>query len=112
MDPLTGELVRVRFYRANEAGERTSQPAYAGRIAWTRSLQDDPLSIGVSGYYARQNWGFGRVISAWAGNADCRIPVSHWFSLTGEFYHGRAIGGLGAAEGQSVAFTGPPSAPQ
>jgi hypothetical protein len=112
MDPLTGEFPGDSFYRAAQAGERTGQPAYAGRIAWTRSLQDDPLSIGAGGYYAQQNWDFGRVISVWVGTADWRVPLSHRFSLTGEFYHGRAIGGLGAAGGQSVAFTGKLSVPQ
>jgi hypothetical protein len=35
-----------------------------------------------------------------------------WFSLTGEFYRGRAIGGLGASGGVSVVFNGDPTNPR
>jgi peptidoglycan hydrolase CwlO-like protein len=106
MDPLAGEVPSGSPYRVPGPGESSGQPAYAARVAWGQGTQNNLLSFGVGGYYARQNWGFDRIINAWAGTADWSIPVSRWFSLTGEFYTGRAIGGLGAAEGQSVAFNG------
>jgi len=105
MDPLTGELPPYSFYRVAQAGERGGQPAYAARVAWGGNSDAGPVSLGAGGYYARQNWG-GRIVDAWAGTADWMLPLSHRFALTGEFYRGRAIGGLGAAEGQSVVFTG------
>jgi hypothetical protein len=107
MDPLTGEAPTDPFYRVPQAGESGGQPAYAARVAWGLSSDDGPVSLGAGGYYAHQNWG-GRIVDAWAGTADGTFPLSHGFSLTGEFYRGRAIGGLGAAEGQSVVFTGGP----
>ena len=106
MDPLTGELPSDSFYRVAQAGEEAGQPAYAARVAWTHGSHYGPLTVGAGGYYARQNWGFSRIIDAWVGTADWSLPLSHGLSLTGEFYRGRAIGGLGAAEGRSVAFTG------
>jgi hypothetical protein len=112
MDPLTGELPEDSYYRAPQAGEKAGQPAYAARVAWTHGSHYGPLSFGAGGYYARQNWGFGRIVDAWAGTADWSLPLSHRLSLTGEFYRGRAIGGLGAAEGRSVAFTGELDDPQ
>ena len=111
MDPLAGEVPSGPPYRVAGPGERSGQPAYAARVAWGQGSQNNLLSFGVGGYYARQNWGFNRIINAWAGTADWSIPVSHWFSVTGEFYTGHAIGGLGAAEGQSVAFNGEPGYP-
>src|SRR5271157_1284560 len=105
MDPLTGEVPLYSYYRAAQAGESGGQPAYAARVAWGRSSDEGHVSLGAGGYYARQNWG-GRIVDAWAGTADWMLRLSHGFSLTGEFYRGRAIGGLGAAEGQSVVFTG------
>jgi hypothetical protein len=112
MDPLAGEVPSGSPYRVAGPGERSGQPAYAARVAWGSSSQNNPLSFGVGGYYARQNWGFDRIINAWAGTADWSIPLCRWFSLTGEFYTGRAIGGLGAADGQSVAFDGDSSYPE
>jgi hypothetical protein len=101
MDPLTGELPANSYDRVAQAGEKSGQPAYAARVAWAHGS----LSVGAGGYYARQNWDYGRMVDAWAGTADWSLPLSHRLSLTGEFYRGRAIGGLGAAEGRSVAYT-------
>ncbi|HXJ97081.1 MAG TPA: hypothetical protein VMT20_29945 [Terriglobia bacterium] len=112
MDPLAGEVPSGSPYRVAGPGESSGQPAYAARVAWGQGSQTNPLSFGVGGYYARQNWGYGRIINAWAATADWTVPVSRWFSVTGEFYTGRAIGGLGAAEGQSVAFNGEPVYPE
>ncbi len=106
MDPLTGELPADSYNRVPEAGEKSGQPAYAARVAWAHGSPYGPFSFGAGGYYARQNWGYGRMVDAWAGTADWSLPLSHRLSLTGEFYRGRAIGGLGAAEGRSVAFSG------
>ena len=112
MDPLAGEVPSGSPYRVPGPGESSGQPAYAARVAWGQGTQNNLLSFGVGGYYARQNWGFDRIINAWAATADWAVPVSRWFSLTGEFYTGRAIGGLGAAEGQSVAFNGESGYPE
>jgi len=112
LDPLTGELPAESYDRAPDAGEKSGQPAYAARVAWTHGSPFGPASIGAGGYYSRQNWGYGRAVDAWAGTADWSLPLSHRFSLTGEFYRGRAIGGLGAGEGRSIAFYGYLNAPQ
>ncbi|HUI40908.1 MAG TPA: hypothetical protein VL523_02955 [Terriglobia bacterium] len=112
LDGLAGESAGGSYYRYPQAGERSGQPAYAARMAWTRKSQAGPLSVGVGGYYERQSWGYYRTVDAWAATADWSLPLSHWLALTGEFYHGRALGGLGAAGEQSIATTGPLYDPQ
>jgi len=112
LDPLTGEPPYYPFYRTASAGEKTGQPAYAARIAWTHGGSNRPLTVGVGGYYERQNWGFGRIVDGWAGTADWSLPLGRWFSVSGEFYRGRAIGGLGASDGVSVVFNGDATNPQ
>jgi hypothetical protein len=107
LDPLTGEPPGDQFYRLPQAGERSRQPAYATRVAWTHAAFNRPLTVGAGAYYARQDWGFARAVDAWAATADWDLPLGRWFSLTGECYRGRAIGGLGAAGGRSVLFSGP-----
>ena len=104
MDPLTGELPADSYYRQPQAGERAGQPAYAGRVAWSYGSGANRYSIGIGGYYARQNWNPVRNVHAWAGTADWSAPLGRLFSLTGEFYRGQAIGGLGAGEGRSVVY--------
>src|SRR5208337_336713 len=88
MDPLTGELPADSYNRVAQAGEKSGQPAYAARVAWAHDSPYGRLSVGAGGYYARQNWGFGRMVDAWAGTADWNLPLSHRLSLTGEFYRG------------------------
>lgn len=106
LDPLTGEPPYDPFYLLPQAGQRAGQPAYAARLAWTRNVLGRPFTVGGGGYYAGQNWGFGRIVDAWAGTADWSLPLGRWFSFTGELYRGRALGGLGGGEGRSVLYSG------
>ena len=78
------------------------------RTAWSRPVFDHPLSFGVAGYYGRQNWAWGRNVDAWAGMTDWQIPILRRLALSGEFYRGRGVGGLGAGIGRAVLFGGNP----
>jgi hypothetical protein len=104
LDPLTGEVPPLEWYRVPSAGERSRAPAIAGRVAYSRLFFGHPFTIGASGYYSRQNWGFGRNVNAWAGLMDWNVPLSRKFSLSGLFYRGLAIGGIGGAVGRSVVW--------
>jgi len=106
LDSLTGD-VPEGDYRYPTAGEQSGQPAYATRIAWSRRAFGRDLTIGLGGYYARQNWGFGRDVDGWAGTSDVTLPLGNFFDLSGEFYRGQAIGGLGGGIGQSLLLSGP-----
>jgi hypothetical protein len=109
LDPLTGERPADQFYRVPQAGEDSRQPAFASRVAWGAANQVRPITFGVGGYYSRQDWGSGRMVDGWAVTADASVPISRRFSFTGEFYRGRAIGGLGGGLGNTVLFYGPTS---
>ncbi|MFY9529794.1 MAG: hypothetical protein WBC04_24795 [Candidatus Acidiferrales bacterium] len=115
LDPLTGEppdsqllqtLPETQFLRSRQAGEQSGQPGYGARVAWSHRAFEQTISIGLGGYYSRQNWGLGRSVDAWAGMSDWTFPLGRWFGLTGEFYTGRALGGLGGGIGRSVLFEG------
>ncbi len=111
LDNLTGETPPYQSQRVPQAGERSSQPGYAVRVAWSRSLFGQPMTLGAGGYYSRQDWAFNRRVDGWAGTADWDIPLARWFNLSGEFYSGEAVGGLGGGVGRSVVFSGPPTDP-
>ena len=108
LDNVTGELPSS-FAPFAQAGESSGQPAYAARAAWTRSVFGMPLTLGAAGYYSRQNWSMDQNVDGWAAMTDWSVPLTRRVSLTGEFYRGRAIGGLGGAVGRSVLFSGDPS---
>lgn len=106
LDNLTGEQPISQSLRVPQAGERSSQPAYALRVSWSHPVFGQPMTIGLGGYYSRQDWAFNRHVDGWAGTADWDVPLGRWFSWTGEFYRGEAVGGLGGGVGRSVVFSG------
>ena len=106
LDSLTGDLPQAGN-RIPTVGEQSGQPAYATRIAWTRKAFGRDLTFGLGGYYGRQNWSFGRSVDGWAGTTDLTVPLGNLFALTGEFYRGRGVGGLGGGIGQSLLLSGP-----
>ena len=104
LDPLSGDVPPFQYIRVPQAGEASRRPAGAIRTGWTHKMFGHDMTIGASGYYSRQNWGFGRHIDGWAGTSDWIVPLGSRFELDGEFYRGRAIGGLGGGIGRSVVF--------
>jgi hypothetical protein len=111
LDNLDWETPSSSFYRRAQAGELSGQPAYGLRTAWSRPVREHPLSFGVAGYYGRQDWAWDRYVDAWAGMADWQIPILPRVALSGEFYRGRGIGGLGAGIGTSIVYGGDPLSP-
>ena len=108
LDNLDWEPPSDPYFRAAQSGEQSGRPAYAMRTAWSRPVFDHPLSFAVAGYYARQNWSWDRYVDAWGGMTDWQIPILRRLTLSGEFYRGRGIGGLGAGIGRAVLFGGKP----
>ena len=111
LDNLTGEFPSggTPYFRVPGAGELSRQPAYAVRTAWTHTLVGQPLRFGAAGYYGRQDWSSNGYVDSWAGMADWEIPLASRLVFTGEFYRGRAIGGIGGGISQSVVYEGDPS---
>jgi hypothetical protein len=106
LDSLTGDAPQA-VYRVPTVGEQSGQPAYATHLTWSRKMFDRELAVGFGGYYGRQNWGFGRSVDGWVGTTDVTVPLGTYFDLTGEFYRGRSVGGLGGGIGQSILLSGP-----
>jgi hypothetical protein len=111
LDNLTGDFPTAQYFRTPNVGEMSRQPAFAVRTAWTRSLHGQPLRLGAAGYYSRQDWPLDRYVDGWAGMADWEIPLIDRLSLTGEYYRGRAVAGIGGEINQGVVFDGDPTLP-
>ena len=109
LDNLDWEPPSDPYFRTAQSGEHSGQPAYAVRSAWSRPVFDHSLSLAVAGYYGRQVWSWDRYVDAWAGMTDWQIPILRRLTLSGEFYRGRGVGGLGAGIGRAVLFGDNPS---
>jgi hypothetical protein len=106
LDSLSGDFPADSYIRFPTWGEMSGQPAYAARVSLNQRVFGQNLTVGFGGYYARQSWGFGRIVNGWAGTTDVTLPLGKLFEFTGEFYRGRAVAGLGGGIGQSALFTG------
>jgi len=106
LETLSGDAPGFSYERGPTWGERSAQPAYAGRLAWSRSGWGGNIVAGVGGYYGRQDWGFSRNVNSWAATGDLTLPLGRSVQLAGQFYRGRAVGGLGGGIGQSVLWNG------
>lgn len=111
LDNLTGSFPANSYFRSPDAGEKSSQPAYGFRAAWTSDFLGRPLTLGAAGYYSRQDWEFDHYSDGWSGMADWDVPLTSWLGLSGEFYRGRAIGGIGGGVSRSVVLSGNPTDP-
>jgi hypothetical protein len=108
LDNLIGEFPTNSYFRQPGPGELSRQPAYALRTEWTHTFRGQPLTFGAAAYYGRQDWPYEHYVDGWAGMADWQIPLAARLSFTGEFYRGRAIGGIGGDISQSVVYDGNP----
>jgi FtsZ-binding cell division protein ZapB len=106
LDSLTGDVPQ-QSYRYPSVGEESGQPAYATHIGYSQRIFGRDLSVGIGGYYGRQNWAFGRAVDGWAGVTDITVPLGEFLDFSAEFYRGRAVGGLGGGVGQSILLSGP-----
>jgi len=104
LDNLDWEFNYDPFERTAQAGEMSGQPAYALRTAWSSTVHQRPLSLAVAGYFGRQDWSSDRYVDAWSGMADWQIPILPRLALSGEFYRGRGVGGLGGGIGRSIVY--------
>jgi hypothetical protein len=104
LDPLTEEPPGF-VERDAGAGEQAHVPALAGRIGLERSAEVRfPLGIGFAGYRARQRHFNLPQIDSWTMNADFKIPLGNHFEVSGEWYQGQAVGGLGGGIWTSVVY--------
>jgi regulator of replication initiation timing len=105
LDSLSGDRPFSEYQRGATWGENSGQPAYATRLSWTERIHGEPMTFGAGAYYGRQGWGFGRHIDGWAGTMDLNMPLGHLLEFSGEFYRGRALGGLGGGIGQNALWS-------
>jgi hypothetical protein len=104
LDPLTEQIPPFQG-RIPTAGEQTRLPAVAGRIALDRlSAPKLPFTVGFSGYRAAQKYQTFNNVDSWSMNSDFQLSVGKYLQLSGEWYYGQAVGGLGGGIWTSVVY--------
>ncbi len=95
MDPASPQSPATSGERQPDPAERSKQPGYESRVSYSFPLMDRSFTVGAGGYYSRQTYANQQHVDAWAGTTDWRFPFTRRLELSGEFYRGRSLGGLG-----------------
>jgi hypothetical protein len=76
--------------------ELSRWPGSEVRVALAGVKDDVGPEFGFGGYFSPHRTAGGKRFDAWAGTMDYRLPMSGGLALSGSFYRGQALGGLGA----------------
>lgn len=100
---MEGSLIDVADppYGAGSAGSPASSnelsrwPGVEARLALVRSEEKQSFELGAGGYFAKHRTSYGSQFDSWAATLDYRQPLPLHLQLSGNFYRGMALGGLG-----------------
>ncbi len=95
MDVPDPPLIGTTSTRPASFAEQSRWPGSEARIALGSRDEEKGVEIGFGGYFSPHHLGDASGFNAWAGTADYRIPFAPHLELTGSFYRGLGLGGLG-----------------
>ena len=79
--------------------EQSRWPGVEARMALAGPEEDSGFRIGAGGYFAPHRVPhYDRTFDSWAGTLDYRQPLPARLQLSGSFYRGLGLGGLGGGE--------------
>jgi len=81
--------------------ESEKWPAVESRISW-RAGTDSRFQIGFGGYRGALKTKYGRTISSWALSTDVSLRLLPKISISGEFYRGSSLAGLGGGSHKDI----------
>ena len=76
-------------------GELSRWPGAEARLAIVEGDEGHGFQLGTGGYFAEHRIVYGSEFDSWAGTLDYRQPLPGGLELSGNFYRGVALGGLG-----------------
>ncbi len=80
---------------AASTGQQSRWPGLQARLAMVGDDANRGFQLGASGYFAKHRTAYGSQFDSWAGTLDYRQPLPAGLELSGNFYRGQALGGLG-----------------
>jgi hypothetical protein len=103
--PYTSSLAAANGVSLTQSTAEASRwPGVETRIAVLGGQSESGLQLGVGGVFApHRSIGGGR-FDTWAGTLDYRLPLPARMQLSGGFYRGQALGGLGGGEYKDYVF--------
>lgn len=84
--------------------ESSRWPGVEARITLPGGQSENGLQIGVGGLFAPHRSIGGTDFDTWAGTLDYRLPLPARMEVSGAFYRGQALGGLGGGAYKDYVF--------
>jgi len=108
-DPRLGDLpaAGTSLEGSPGLGERSSQPFYQSRLAYSHPLNGGNATIGVAGHYGRERIGADRTLDSWAFAIDYAVPLHKRLTWRGETFAGSNLVPFQGGILQGVAFLQP-----
>jgi hypothetical protein len=107
--PLTPVVSSATSTPASTA-ERSRWPGAEARVALLGSKSNDEGNhFGAGGYFSPHLIFPGHSFDAWAGTLDMKLLLPAHLELTGNFYRGQALGGLGGGAYKDFAYSYDPN---
>jgi len=106
--PLTPQVTPYTPLASNppSSAEQSSKPGVEARLALAGPDRDGQrIHLGAGGYFAEHNTALGYNFDSWAATLDARLLLGSHVELTGNFYRGAALGGLGAGAYKDFALS-------
>ena len=88
-------------------GERSGQPFYQARVAYSLPIEGRNFTIGSGGHYGVEQVGANTQVDSWAYTLDLVMPFSKYFIFRGEGYVGSNLVPFDGGIIQGVAFVAP-----
>jgi hypothetical protein len=109
LTPAVAPTPNVTYVPPTSA-ELSSKPGVEARVALVGpGLEDTRMHMGVGGYFADHSTALGQNYDSWASTLDARLPLVAHLELSGNFYRGAGLGGLGAGGYKDFAYSPNPN---
>ncbi|HEX4005800.1 MAG TPA: hypothetical protein VHX60_06475 [Acidobacteriaceae bacterium] len=95
IDPAAPGALEPTGQRTPDPAERSRQPGYEAHLGNVMASGERSFEWGAGAYYSRQAYSYDRHLDAWAATADWKFAPAPRLEISGAFYRGRGIGGLG-----------------
>jgi hypothetical protein len=96
--PYTASLIAQNGGSLTESTSEASRwPGAEARIAIPGGESENGAQVGVGGFFAPHRSIGGTRFDSWAGTMDLRVPLPARMTVSGSFYRGQALGGIGGS---------------
>jgi hypothetical protein len=108
--PVLPTVTSTTGVTSPSTAEQSRWPGIEGRVALFGSNDADQGNhVGVGGYFAPHTNSYGKQYDSWAGTLDARFHLPSQFQLTGSFYRGKGLGGLGGGTYKDFVYRSDPN---